>query len=78
MNKFFIATAIVVALTGSALAHKRPTTTTNGTGALVTEKGVTVKAPVGSDVQVDVDGRDVDVTVDGPDRGLIGLGVLGL
>lgn len=76
MNKFFIATAIVVALTGSALAHKRPTTPTNGTGALVTEKGVTVKAPVGSDV--DVDGRDVDVTVDGPDRGLLGVGVLGL
>ena len=73
MNKFFIATAIVVTLTGSALAHKRPTTPPNGTGALVTEKGVTVKAPVGSNVEV-----DVDVTVDGPDRGLLGVGVLGL
>ena len=39
-----------------------------GTGALVTPQGVIVKAPVGSNVTVDVDGKDVDVTVDGAQK----------
>lgn len=38
------------------------------TGAIVAPTGVTVKAPKGSDVQVDVDGKDVDISVDGNGR----------
>lgn len=68
MNKFVLATAFVFALTGSALAHKRVATPAPVVpGAVVTPQGVIVKAPLGSDVQVDVDGKDVDITVTGPD-----------
>lgn len=89
MNKFFVATAFVMALTGSALAHnKTPAVTSSAPlvpGAVVTPQGVKVQAPPGSDVQVDVDGADVDISIVGPNRGLfggkrglLGLGVLGL
>lgn len=69
MNKFILATALVFALTGSALAHKKAVVTDVPLvpGAVVTPQGVKVQAPVGSDVQVDVDGKDVDITITGPD-----------
>lgn len=68
MNKFFLATAFVMALTGSALAHKKTVVTDVPLvpGAVVTPQGVKVQAPPGSDVQVDVDGKDVDITITGP------------
>lgn len=86
MNKFFITTAFVMALTGSALAHnKAGTNVPLVPGAIVTQQGVKVQAPPGSDVQVDVDGQDVDITITGQNRGLfggrrglLGLGILGL
>lgn len=89
MNKFFIATAFVMTLTGSALAHSKAVAPIPATplvpGAVVTPQGVKVQAPPGSDVQVDVNGADVDISIVGPDRGLfggkrglLGLGVLGL
>lgn len=82
MNKFVIATALVM-LAGSAEAKTKtvPTPPTrpaelNGpitaAGAIVGENGVVVKAPPGSNVQVDVDGQDVDIQVsgNGPKTGL--------
>lgn len=86
MNKFFIATALVMSLTVSAFANTKNTTPLVP-GAVVTQQGVKVQAPPGSDVQVDVDGSDVDISILGPDsnrglfgrrHGLLGLGVLGL
>lgn len=37
-------------------------------GAIVKNGQVIVKAPLGSDVQVDVDGKDLDVSVEGKDK----------
>lgn len=87
MNKFFLVTTIVMTLTGSAFAHNKTPVVAAPLvpGAVVTPQGVKVQAPPGSDVQVDVDGADVDISIVGPNRGLfggkrglLGLGVLGL
>lgn len=88
MNKFFLVTTIVMTLTGSAFAHNKTPVVPAAPlvpGAVVTPQGVKVQAPPGSDVQVDVDGADVDISIVGPNRGLfggkrglLGLGVLGL
>jgi hypothetical protein len=84
MNRFFVAFAVVAALTGSAFAKNTPVppnrpasisapapifnTDPNVYGAVVKDGQVIVRAPLGSDVQVDVDGRDLDVTVTGKDK----------
>lgn len=92
MNKFVIAALLTLSVTGIAEAKTKRTTTpvpptrptefntTDPTmyGAVVKDGQIVVKAPVGSNVQVDVDGGQVDISTDTGDRGLLGLGVLGL
>lgn len=87
MNKFFLVATIVMSLTGSAFAHNKAVVPAAPLvpGAVVTQQGVKVQAPPGSDVQVDVDGTDVDISIVGPNHGLfgrkhglLGLGFLGL
>lgn len=83
MNKFVVSFAVVAGLTGSSFAKtvpvppKRPASLTapapifntdpNVYGAVVKDGQVIVRAPLGSDVQVDVDGKDLDVQVTKPD-----------
>lgn len=92
MNKFFIATAIVVALTSSAFALTTHDETHNGqtvavpgptksNGVLapavqVTPHGMVVTAPPGADV--DVDNDDGDLQIDIGTRGKRGLLGLGV
>lgn len=94
MNKFFLTSAIVLALTGSAFALTTHDETHNGKtvavpgaqksngvfapAAQVTPHGVVATAPVGSDVDVDVDGNDIEIDVSPKTRGLLGVGFLGL
>lgn len=74
MKKVSLTIAFVIALATPVLAKtvpvppKRPpapifNTDPNVYGAYVKDGQVFVRAPVGSDVQVDVDGTDVDVSV---------------
>ena len=94
MNKVILATAFVLGLTGSALALTTLDETHNGKtvavpgaqhsrgvfapAAQVTPHGVVATAPVGSDVDVDVDGNDIEIDVSPKSRGLLGVGFLGL
>ena len=94
MNKFFLTSAIALALTGSAMALTTHDETHNGKtvavpgaqhskgvfapAAQVTPHGVVATAPVGSDVDVDVDGNDIEIDVSPKTRGLLGVGFLGL
>jgi len=94
MNKFFLTSVIVLALTGSAFALTTHDETHNGKtvavpgaqksrgvfapAAQVTPHGVVATAPVGSDVDVDVDGNDIEIDVSPKTRGLLGVGFLGL
>ena len=87
----FLATAIVLGLTGSALAVHTQDETHNGKtvavpgaqkskgvfapAAQVTPHGVIATAPPGSDVDVDVDGDDIEIDVSPKKRGWLGLGV---
>ena len=93
MNKVFLTVALVLGLTGSAIAFQDETHNgktvavpgaTKSKGVLapavqVTPHGTIVAAPPGADVDVDnEDGEvSVDITPKGK-RGLLGLGVLGL
>jgi len=79
MNKFFLAAAIVVGLTGSAFALHTQDETHNGKTVAVpgaqhskgvfapaiqlTPHGTVVTAPPGADVDVDNDGDDVSVDI---------------
>jgi hypothetical protein len=73
MNKFLVTAAVLAVMTVPAMAHKAKIASTPttpyfvGTGAVVKDGKVYVTAPYGSDVQVDVDGTDLDVTVTKPD-----------
>jgi len=94
MNKFFLTSAIVLGLSGSALALTTHDETHNGQtvavpgaqhskgvfapAAQVTPHGVVATAPIGSDVDVDVDGNDIEIDVSPKTRGLLGVGFLGL
>jgi len=94
MNKFFLTAALVLGLTGSAMALTTHDETHNGRtvavpgaqhsrgvfapAAQVTPHGVVATAPVGSDVDVDVDGNDIEIDVSPKSRGLLGVGFLGL
>ncbi len=94
MNKFFLTSAIVLGLTGSAMALTTHDETHNGRtvavpgaqhsrgvfapAAQVTPHGVVATAPVGSDVDVDVDGNDIEIDVSPKSRGVLGVGFLGL
>jgi hypothetical protein len=94
MNKFFLTSVIVLTLTGSAMALTTHDETHNGKtvavpgaqkskgvfapAAQVTPHGVVATAPVGSDVDVDVDGNDIEIDVSPKTRGLLGVGFLGL
>ena len=96
MNKVFLAAVITFGLVGSAVAltthdetHHGKTVAVPGAqkskgvfapAAQVTPHGVVVTAPPGSDVETDVDGGDVDISVTPRDRsrGLLGIGFLGL
>lgn len=74
MNKFMIA-LVFAGISGSAIAADVPTpprrpanlgvTTPPPVGAVVQNGMLTVRAPVGSDMQVDVDGTDIDVSISG-------------
>jgi hypothetical protein len=84
MNKFFLTAAIVLGLTGSAMAlntvdetHDGKTVAVPGAvkskgvlapAAHVTPHGVVATAPVGSDVDVDVDGKDIEIDVSPRER----------
>ena len=92
MNKVFLAAALVLGLTVSASAFQDEThngrtvavpgaTKSRGVfapAAQVTPHGVIATAPVGSDVDVDVDGNDIEIDVSPKSRGLLGVGFLGL
>lgn len=92
MNKTFLALAVVFGLTGSAFAFQDETHNgktvavpgaTKSAGVLapavqVTPHGTVVTAPPGADVDVDNEDGDVSVDIDRRNRGLLGLGVLGL
>lgn len=94
MNKFFITAVAIFGLTGSAMALTTHDETHNGhtvavpgaqhsrgvfaPAAQVTPHGVVATAPVGSDVDVDVDGNDIEIDVSPKSRGLLGVGFLGL
>jgi len=94
MNKFFLTSIIVLGLTGSSMALTTQDETHNGKtvavpgaqksrgvfapAAQVTPHGVVATAPVGSDVDVDVDGNDIEIDVSPKTRGLLGVGFLGL
>lgn len=91
MNKFFLTTAIVLGLTGSAMALTTHDETHNGRtvavpgaqhskgvfapAAQVTPHGVVVTAPPGSDVDTDVDGGDIQIDIEPRDRA---RGLLGI
>lgn len=77
MNKFMIAVAFALVAT-AANAHTnackvplpphRPTIATPAVppvGAVVKDGMVVARAPVGSDMIVDVDGNDIDVSIEG-------------
>ena len=90
MNKVFLAAALVLGLTVSASAfqdetHNGRTVAVPGAtkskgiyapAAQVTPHGVVATAPIGSDV--DVDGNDIELDVSPKTRGLLGVGFLGL
>lgn len=94
MNKIFLAAAIVLGLTGSAFALHTHDETHNGKtvavpgaqhskgvfapAVQVTPHGMVVTAPPGADVDVDNDGGDLEIDIAKKDRGILGLGVLGL
>ena len=94
MNKFFLTTAIVLGLTGSAFALHTQDETHNGKtvavpgaqhskgvfapAVQVTPHGMVVTAPPNADVDVDNDGGDLEIDIAKKDRGVLGLGVLGL
>ena len=94
MNKFFLTVALVFGLTGSTMALTTQDETHNGKtvavpgaqksrgvfapAAQVTPHGVVATAPVGSDVDVDVDGNDIEIDVSPKSRGVLGVGFLGL
>lgn len=94
MNKFFLTAAIVLGLTGSAFALHTQDETHNGKtvavpgaqkskgvfapAVQVTPHGMVVTAPPGADVDVDNDGGDLEIDIAKKDRGILGLGVLGL
>lgn len=94
MNKVFLTAALVLGLTGSAFALTTHDETHNGRtvavpgaqhsrgvfapAAQVTPHGMVVTAPPGADVDVDNDGGDIQIDIAKPDRGVLGLGVLGL
>lgn len=94
MNKFFLTAAIVLGLTGSAFALHTQDETHNGKtvavpgaqhskgvfapAAQVTPHGMVVTAPPNADVEVDNDGGDIEIDIAKKDRGVLGLGVLGL
>jgi hypothetical protein len=91
MNKILFATAIVLGLTGSALALHTQDETHNGKtvavpgaqkskgvfapAAQVTPHGMVVTAPPGADVEVDNDGGDIEIDIAPKSRGVLGLGV---
>lgn len=91
MKNLLITTAILFGLTGTALATHSGDETHNGKtvsvptvhkskgvyapAAHVTPHGMVVTAPPGSNVDVDVDGDDVEIDVMPRNRGLLGLGV---
>ena len=94
MNKVFLAAAFVLGLTGSAFALHTQDETHNGKTVAVPgaqhSKGVfapavqvtphcmVVTAPPNADVDVDNDGGDLEIDIAKKDRGVLGLGVLGL
>lgn len=94
MNKFFLTTAIVLGLTGSAMALTTHDETHNGKtvavpgaqhskgvfapAAQVTPHGMVVTAPPGADVDVDNDEGDIQIDIAKKNRGLLGVGFLGL
>lgn len=94
MNKFFLAATVVFALTGSAFALHTQDETHNGKtvavpgaqkskgvfapAVQVTPHGMVVTAPPNADVEVDNDGGDLEIDIAKKDRGVLGLGVLGL
>jgi hypothetical protein len=94
MNKFFLTTAFVLGLTGSAYALHTQDETHNGKtvavpgaqhskgvfapAVQVTPHGMVVTAPPNADVDVDNDGGDLEIDIAKKDRGVLGLGVLGL
>lgn len=94
MNKFFLVGAIVLGLSGSAFALTTQDETHNGKtvavpgaqksngvfapAVQVTPHGMVVTAPPGADVDVDNDGGDLEIDIAKKDRGVLGLGVLGL
>ena len=79
MNKILFATAIVLGLTGSALATHSADETHNGKtvsvpvahkskgvyapAAHVTPHGTLVTIPPNADVDVDVDGKDIEIDI---------------
>jgi len=83
MNKIIFVVAMMFAGSAFAadkavpLPPKRPAnlgaaplfnTDPNIYGAVVQNGQVVVRAPLGSDVQIDVDGRDLEVSVEGKDK----------
>lgn len=94
MNKFILATSVVLAMTGSALALHTQDETHNGVtvavpgaqkskgvfapAVQVTPHGTVVTTPPNADVDVDNDGGDLEVDITPRGRGILGLGVLGL
>jgi hypothetical protein len=70
MNKFIIAALVVTSTSAFAnipLPPKRPANLPTQTYTL--GNGVTVTAPVGTKVDIDKDGRSVDVQLDSPSNG---------
>ena len=94
MNKIFLTAAFVLGLTGSAFALHTQDETHNGKtvavpgaqhskgvfapAVQVTPHGMVVTAPPNADVDVDNDGGDLEIDISKKDRGILGLGVLGL
>ena len=91
MNKFFLTTAIVLGLTGSAFALTTQDETHNGRtvavpgaqhsrgvfapAAQVTPHGLVVTTPPNADVDVDNDGGDIQIDIEPRDRSRGLLGV---
>lgn len=68
MNKFFIASAIVVALTGTAMASSHSHKSVNGqiTDAVTTYKlgnGVVMQVPKGTRVDIDKDSDSLELEI---------------
>lgn len=94
MNKIFLTVAFVLGLTASAFALHTQDETHNGKtvavpgaqhskgvfapAAQVTPHGMVVTAPPGADVDVDNESGDIQIDIVPKDRGLLGLGILGL